>query len=32
MHLTRIRGSKVWHLAALELWLQRHVDAAPPSA
>jgi asparagine synthase (glutamine-hydrolysing) len=26
MHLTRIHGSKLWHLAALELWLQRHVD------
>jgi asparagine synthase (glutamine-hydrolysing) len=29
MHLTRIHGSKLWHLAALELWLQRHVDPAP---
>ncbi len=28
MHLTRIRGSKLWHLAALELWLQRNVDAS----
>jgi asparagine synthase (glutamine-hydrolysing) len=28
MHLTRIRGSKLWHLAALELWLQRNVDPA----
>jgi asparagine synthase (glutamine-hydrolysing) len=28
MHLTRIRGSKLWHLAALELWLQRHADRA----
>ena len=27
MHLTRIRGNKLWHLAALELWLQRHVDS-----
>ena len=27
MHLTRIRGSKLWHLAALELWLQRNVGA-----
>ena len=26
MHLTRIHGSKLWHLAALELWLQRNVD------
>ncbi len=27
-HLTRILGSKLWHLALLELWLQRNVDAA----
>jgi len=26
MHHTRLRGSKLWHLALLELWLQRHVD------
>ncbi len=26
-HLTRIRGSKLWHLALLELWLQRNVDS-----
>jgi asparagine synthase (glutamine-hydrolysing) len=26
--LTRLQGSKLWHLAALELWLQRNVDAA----
>ncbi len=26
MHLTRIRGNKLWHLALLELWLQRHLD------
>jgi asparagine synthase (glutamine-hydrolysing) len=25
-HHTRIQGSKLWHLALLELWLQRHVD------
>jgi asparagine synthase (glutamine-hydrolysing) len=25
-HLTRIHGSKLWQLAALEFWLQRHVD------
>ena len=25
-HLTRIQGSKLWHLAALEFWLQTHVD------
>jgi asparagine synthase (glutamine-hydrolysing) len=28
MHLTRIRGNKLWHLAVLELWLQRHLPAA----
>ncbi len=27
-HLTRIQGSKLWHLALLELWLQLNVDAA----
>jgi asparagine synthase (glutamine-hydrolysing) len=27
-HLTRIQGSKLWHLALLEFWLQRHVDRA----
>jgi asparagine synthase (glutamine-hydrolysing) len=32
MHHTRIQGSKLWQLAALELWLQRHVDPlASPS-
>ncbi len=25
-HYTRLQGSKLWHLALLELWLQRHVD------
>lgn len=25
-HFTRIQGSKLWHLALLELWLQTHVD------
>jgi asparagine synthase (glutamine-hydrolysing) len=29
MHHTRILGNKLWHLALLELWLQRHVDALP---
>jgi asparagine synthase (glutamine-hydrolysing) len=24
--LTRLNGSKLWHLAALEFWLQRNVD------
>jgi len=24
--LTRLQGSKLWHLAALELWLQRNLD------
>ncbi len=28
MHHTRIRGSKLWHCALLEYWLQRHVDPA----
>lgn len=27
-HLTRIQGSKLWHLALLEYWLQRNVDGA----
>lgn len=26
MHHTRIQGNKLWHLALLELWLQRNVD------
>ena len=26
MHHTRLRGSKLWHLALLELWLQRNLD------
>ncbi len=25
-HFTRIQGSKLWHLALLEFWLQNHVD------
>jgi asparagine synthase (glutamine-hydrolysing) len=25
-HYTRLNGAKVWHLALLEYWLQRHVD------
>lgn len=25
-HHTRIQGSKLWHLALLEFWLQRHID------
>ncbi len=28
MHHTRLRGSKLWHLALLEFWLQRNVDLA----
>ena len=28
MHHTRLRGSKLWHLALLEYWLQRQVDNA----
>lgn len=27
-HHTRIQGSKLWHLALLEFWLQRNVDAS----
>ena len=27
MHHTRLRGSKLWHLALLEFWLQRNVGA-----
>jgi asparagine synthase (glutamine-hydrolysing) len=27
-HHTRIQGSKLWHLALLEFWLQRNVDTA----
>ena len=27
MHHTRIQGNKLWHLALLELWLQRNVDS-----
>lgn len=26
-HLTRLQGSKLWHAALLEFWLQRNVDA-----
>jgi asparagine synthase (glutamine-hydrolysing) len=26
VHLTRIQGSKLWHLALLEWWLQINVD------
>lgn len=32
MHHTRIMGSKLWHLALLEFWLQRNVDTAPAVA
>ena len=28
MHHTRILGSKLWHLALVEFWLQRNVDKA----
>ncbi len=31
-HFTRIRGSKLWHLALLEWWLQVHVDGVAISA
>jgi asparagine synthase (glutamine-hydrolysing) len=29
-HFTRINGSKLWHLALLEWWLQVHVDGLSP--
>lgn len=32
MHHTRIRGNKLWHLALLELWLQRHLEEVPRGA
>jgi asparagine synthase (glutamine-hydrolysing) len=28
-HLTRIQGSKLWHLALFEFWMQRNVDRKP---
>ena len=31
-HFTRIQGSKLWHLALLEWWLQVHVDVVTPGA
>ncbi len=31
-HFTRINGSKLWHLALFEWWLQIHVDGLPASA
>ncbi len=30
LHHTRIMGSKLWHLALLEFWLQRQVDTVGP--
>ena len=31
-HHTRLQGSKIWHMALLELWMQSNVDTAlPPS-
>ena len=29
-NLTRIQGNKLWHLAVLEFWLQRNLDAITP--
>ncbi len=29
MHHTRLQGSKLWHQALLEYWLQRNVDGSP---
>lgn len=31
MHHTRIQGSKLWHLAVFEYWLQRNADGAAES-
>ena len=31
-HFTRIQGSKLWHLALLEWWLQVHVDGVSDTA
>jgi asparagine synthase (glutamine-hydrolysing) len=31
-HFTRIQGSKLWHLALLEWWLQLNVDSLPGAA
>ena len=31
-YFTRIQGSKLWHLALLEWWLQMHVDGANQAA
>ena len=31
-HFTRIQGSKLWHLALLEWWLQVHVDGVTAGA
>ena len=28
-YFTKLQGSKLWHMALLELWLQRNVDTAP---
>lgn len=27
LHFTALQGSKLWHLALLELWLQKHIDS-----
>ncbi|MBX2823095.1 MAG: N-acetylglutaminylglutamine amidotransferase [Gammaproteobacteria bacterium] len=31
-HFTQLQGSKLWHLALLELWLQSHVDGVSTRA
>jgi asparagine synthase (glutamine-hydrolysing) len=31
-HHTRIQGSKLWHCALLEFWLQRQVDGVAADA
>ncbi len=25
-NMTRLKGSKLWHMALLEMWLQEHID------
>ena len=31
-HFTRLNGSKLWHSALLEFWLQQHVDPVARTA
>lgn len=32
LHFTRLMGSKLWHLALLEMWLQIHIDTLGETA